>query len=84
MLSIHRSNAVRKIPLCMKCFCDLFSFFFTIRNLKLKEILYFQATHETDFPDEKEDDLFNDSPENNGMADNEGDSYSASKKKTTF
>ena len=78
MLSIHRSNAVWKIPMCMKCFCDLFPFFFVIRSLKLKRILYFQATHETNFADEKEDDLFNDSPENNGVSDNQGDSYSAS------
>ena len=81
MLSIHRSNAVCKIPMYIKCFCDLFPFF-TIKSLKLKEIFYFQATHGTNFPNKKKDDLFNDSPEKNGVADNEGDSYSASTKRS--
>ena len=45
------------------------------------KILYFQATHETNFPDDQEDDLFNDSPENNGVPGNQGDSYSASTKR---
>ena len=81
MVSINRSNAVWKIPMCMKCFCDQFPFFFTIRSLKLKRTLYFQATHETNFPDEKEDHLFIDSPGNNGVPDNQGDSYSASTKR---
>ena len=47
----------------------------------MKRILYFYATHETNFADEKEDDLFNDTPENNGVSDNQDDSYSASTKR---
>ena len=59
----------------------VFLFFFAIKSLKLKRNSLFLATHETNFPDEKEEDLFIDIPENNGVADNEGDSYSASTKR---
>ena len=44
-----------------KRFCELFPFFFAIRRLKLKEE-YFQVICETNFPDAKDDDFFDDIP----------------------
>ena len=58
VFSIHCSNAIQKILICIKHFCELLPFFFAIRRLKLKEEFYnSKVIWESDFPDAGDDDF---------------------------